>query len=68
MNCCPTLQRCTMSFIRCGIYCSPRLGDTYDLAAEAQVQDLDSCPAADGALHITKAHTIIWHKIVTKQM
>ena len=35
-----------------------RLGDANDLAVKARVQDADSCPAADGALHITNVHTI----------
>ena len=29
-----------------------------DLAVEARVQNLDFCPAADGAVRITKAHEI----------
>ena len=45
-----------------------RVSDANDLAVEARVQDPNSCPAVDGALHITKAHTISWGKIMTKQI
>lgn len=43
-----------------------RLGDANELAAEARVQDPDSYPTADRALHITKAHEISWHNFLTK--